>query len=67
MSFVRNVTRGLRSLFHGEKGDRALDEELRAYLQMATEDSSEPPVVPLRTVCEQFFTQANSTCQNQKS
>ena len=24
-------------------------------------DSSEPPVVPLRTVCQRFFTQANST------
>jgi putative ABC transport system permease protein len=34
MSFLRNITSGLRSLFRKEQADRDLDEELRAYLEM---------------------------------
>ena len=35
MSLVRNVARGLRSLFQKEQVDRELNEEMRAYLEMA--------------------------------
>ena len=35
MSFLRNITSGLRSLFRKEQVDRDLDEELDAYLEMA--------------------------------
>src|SRR5260370_2925114 len=38
MSFLRNITTGLRSLFQKEQGDRELDEELRAYQEMAAEE-----------------------------
>ena len=38
MSFLRNITSGLRSLFRKEQVDRELDEELRAYQEMATEE-----------------------------
>ena len=38
MSFLRNVTRGLRSLLRKEQVDRELDEELRAYQEMAAEE-----------------------------
>jgi predicted permease len=34
MSFLRNITKGLRSLFRKEQVDRELDEELAAYLEM---------------------------------
>jgi predicted permease len=34
MSFLRNITSGLRSLFRQEQVDRELDEELGAYLEM---------------------------------
>jgi MacB-like periplasmic core domain len=34
MSFLRNITAGLRSLFRKEQVDRELDEELGAYLEM---------------------------------
>src|SRR5437667_8231920 len=37
MSFLRNITSGLRSLFRKERVDRELDEELRAYQEMAAE------------------------------
>ena len=37
MSMLRNITRGLRSLFRKEQVDRDLDEELRAYQEMAAE------------------------------
>src|SRR5258706_686890 len=37
MSFLRNITSGLRSLFGKEQVDRDLDEELRAYQEMAAE------------------------------
>src|SRR5947208_598474 len=35
MSLLRNVARGLRSLFRKERVDRELDEEMGAYLEMA--------------------------------
>ena len=35
MSLLRNITSGLRSLFRREQVDRELDEELRAYQEMA--------------------------------
>jgi hypothetical protein len=38
MSFLRNITTGLRSLFRKEQVDRELDEQLRAYQDMATEE-----------------------------
>jgi putative ABC transport system permease protein len=38
MSLLRNITRGLRSLFRKEQVDRELDEELRAYQEMAAEE-----------------------------
>src|SRR5215472_2343915 len=38
MSFLRNITTGLRSLFRKEQVDRELDEELRAYQEMAAEE-----------------------------
>ena len=38
MSLLRNITSGLRSLFRKEQVDRELDEELRAYQEMAAEE-----------------------------
>jgi predicted permease len=38
MSLLRNVARGLRSLFRKEQVNRELDEELGAYLEMAAEE-----------------------------
>ena len=38
MSLLRNITRGLRSLFRKEQVDRELDEELRAYQEMAANE-----------------------------
>src|SRR5215472_12941626 len=38
MSFLRNITSGLRSLFRKQQVDRELDEELRAYQEMAAEE-----------------------------
>src|SRR5215469_17278246 len=38
MSFLRNMTSGLRSLFRKEQVDRELDEELRAYQERAAEE-----------------------------
>ena len=38
MSLLRNITSGLRSLFRNEQVDRELDEELRAYQEMAAEE-----------------------------
>ena len=35
MSLLRNITSGLRSLFQKEQVDRELNEEMRAYLEMA--------------------------------
>ena len=38
MSLLRNITTGLRSLFRKEQVDQELDEELRAYQEMAAEE-----------------------------
>jgi len=38
MFFLRNIVSGLRSLFRRERVDRELDEELRAYVEMAIEE-----------------------------
>ena len=38
MSLLRNLASGLRSLFQKEQVDRELDEELRAYEEMAAEE-----------------------------
>src|SRR5256714_15007916 len=38
LSFLRNITTGLRSLFRKEQVDRELNEELGSYLEMATEE-----------------------------
>jgi|HubBroStandDraft_6_1064221.scaffolds.fasta_scaffold01498_2 putative ABC transport system permease protein len=38
MSFFRNVASGLRSLFRREHVSRELDEEVKAYLEMAAEE-----------------------------
>jgi len=38
MSLLRNLAGGLRSLFRKEQVDRELDEELRAYQEMAAEE-----------------------------
>jgi hypothetical protein len=38
MALLRNVASGLRSLFRKEQVDRELDEELRAYQEMAAEE-----------------------------
>ena len=38
MAFLRNIETGLRSLFRKEQVNRELDEELRAYQEMATEE-----------------------------
>ena len=38
MSLLRNIARGLRSLFRKEQVDRELNEELGAYLEMAAEE-----------------------------
>src|SRR6267143_141262 len=46
MSFLRNITTGLRSLFRKEQVDRDLDEELRAYQDMATEEKIKQGMSP---------------------
>jgi hypothetical protein len=38
MSLLRRIASGLRALFRKEQADRELDEELRAYLEMAIEE-----------------------------
>src|SRR5262252_7311215 len=38
MSFFRNITSGLRTLFGRDQVDRELDEELRTYQEMAAEE-----------------------------
>ena len=39
MSLLRNIASGVRSLFRKEQLDRDVDEELRAYQEMAAEDT----------------------------
>ncbi len=46
MSLLRNITSGLRSLFRKEQVDRELDEELRAYQEMATEEKMKQGMNP---------------------
>jgi hypothetical protein len=46
MSFLRNITAGLRSLFRREHFDRELDEELLAYQEMATEEKTRQGMSP---------------------
>ena len=38
MAFLRNITTGLRSLLRRKQVNRELDEELRAYQEMAAEE-----------------------------
>src|SRR6201993_4922243 len=38
MSLLRNIASGLRGLFRKEQVDKELDEELRAYQEMAAEE-----------------------------
>src|SRR5215472_16841255 len=38
MSLLRNLTSGIRTLFRKEQVDRELDEELRGYQEMATDE-----------------------------
>src|SRR5215472_10268955 len=38
VSFLRNITSGLRSLFRKEQVDQELDEELRTYQEMAADE-----------------------------
>jgi len=38
MSFLRNITSGLRALVRKKRADAELDEELRGYLEMAAEE-----------------------------
>src|SRR5437763_15275445 len=46
MPFLRNITSGLRSLFRKEQVDRELDEELRAYQEMAAEEKMKQGMSP---------------------
>ena len=46
MSLLRNITTGLRSLFRKAQVDRDLDEELRAYQEMATEEKMKEGMGP---------------------
>ncbi len=39
MARLRNIARGLRSLFRTERVEGELDEELRAFLEMASEET----------------------------
>ena len=46
MVFLRNIVTGLRSLFRKEQVDRELNEELRAYQDMATEEKIKQGMSP---------------------
>ena len=46
MSLLRSVARGLRSLFRRDQVDRELDDELRAYQEMATEEKIKQGMSP---------------------
>src|SRR6266576_2377445 len=46
MSLFRNIASGLRSLFRKNQVDRELDEELRAYQEMATEEKTKQGMNP---------------------
>src|SRR6266550_3007545 len=46
MSLLRNITSGLRSLFRKEQVERELDEELRVYQEMATDEKMKQGMNP---------------------
>jgi len=46
MPFLRSIVTGLRSLFRKEQVDREWNEELRAYLEMATEEKMKQGMSP---------------------
>src|SRR5580704_6396796 len=46
MSLLRNITSGLRSLFRKDQVDRELNEELRAYQEMAAEEKMKQGMSP---------------------
>jgi hypothetical protein len=46
MPFLRNIVTGLRSLFRKEQVDREWNEELGAYLEMATEEKIKQGMSP---------------------
>jgi predicted permease len=46
MSLLRNIATGLRSLFRRKQVDRELDDELRAYQEMATEEKIKQGLSP---------------------
>jgi putative ABC transport system permease protein len=46
MSLLRNIATGLRSLFRREQVDRELDEELRVYQEMATDEKMKQGMSP---------------------
>ena len=46
MSFLRKFAYGLRSLFRRDQVDRELDDELRAYQEMATEEKIKQGMSP---------------------
>ena len=46
MSFLRNITTGLRSLFGKHRGEGELDEELRGFLDMAAEEKMKQGMSP---------------------
>jgi hypothetical protein len=46
MSLLRSIAAGLRSLFRKKEVDRELDEELRAYLEMADEEKMKQGMSP---------------------
>ena len=46
MSLLRNIASGLRSLFRKRQVDRELDEELRAYQELATEEKIKQGMSP---------------------
>jgi len=53
MYLLRNIVSGLRSLFRKQQVDRELDEEFRAYQEMATEEKIKQgmnPNIALRAV-----------------
>src|SRR5256886_108521 len=52
MSFLRNITTGLRSLFRKEQVDRELNEELGAYLEMEAAEKMKQGMSRKDALCE---------------
>ena len=50
MSLLRNIRSGLRSLFQKEQAERELDEELRAYQEMAAEEKMRDGITRLEAL-----------------